>query len=259
MNETIQKENRKAFPKFLLIMVAAGLCGGIAGYFCSMIGYFGSGAGEVQLGEQFSQWLAGAVQPLILWLLPVLTAAILVYSLIMHRKVRQLRASWDGEEEETPDRIDLLLDRTSTTLSLSMPVAYLFFSLGFLYGDVASDYLILAGELLIYIAVDMAFQRRTVDLIRTMNPEKQGSIFDSHFCRKWQESCDEGEKKKMGEAAMKTFLIMTRVYAAAWAAMIFLNLIFGIGLMPMAVVLILWFISSAVFCISSMKLEHGRA
>ena len=240
MDDKIRRENKKACPKFLLIMVLAGGIGAVVGYFCSS-------AEKYDLGQTLSLWFARAMDPILLWLLPAVTAFVLLYGWRTLGWVDRQRSEWDGEDEDLPERIDRQLDILSTVLGTSMPAAYLCFSAGCVYGDAGTDYLILGGELLIYLTVVMSLQRRTVDRVRSMNPEKQGSIFDMKFCSKWQNSLDEAEKKRQGEAALATFLVMQRVYGVTWGVLMFCHIAFRMGLMPVLVLSLLWICSSAIF------------
>ena len=47
--------------------------------------------------------------------------------------------------------------------------------------------------LIVFIAgnfLRMKLQQMTVDFQKIMNPEKQGSVYDLRFQKKWEESCD---------------------------------------------------------------------
>ncbi len=248
MENTIKKDNRKALPKFLLIMVCAGIIGGIGGYFSVM-------AADSGVGENLGPWLCDMVRPLCLWLLPVLILALIVFSVVMERKAAALRKTWDGEDEEVSEKIDGLLGILMMVQNITMPLGFLAFSVAFVVMEPGFRMMILAAEMLVFLAVGMYFQKRTVDFTRTMNPEKQGSVFDMNFCKKWQGSCDEAEKKLMGEAAMTVFLTMNKIYAVVWAVEIFLHIIFHVGMMPMAVTLGLWLVSQLIYQWKVMKLS----
>ena len=45
--------------------------------------------------------------------------------------------------------------------------------------------------------------RRWWTLTRRINPEKQGSVYDTKFFEKWVDSCDESEQRQMGQAAFQ--------------------------------------------------------
>ena len=48
-------------------------------------------------------------------------------------------------------------------------------------------------------------QQMTVDFQKIMNPEKQGSVYDLRFQKKWEESCDELEKFTIYRSAYKAY------------------------------------------------------
>ena len=83
-------------------------------------------------------------------------------------------------------------------------------------------------------------QQRCVDAVKRMNPEKTASVYDVKFQRKWMDSCDEAERREIGEAAYRAFVVTNSVCPFLWLAMILLNFVFRLGLMPSAMVLLVW-------------------
>ena len=252
MEKKIRKDNRKALPKYLLIMAASLILGGVAGYLSvSLV----DGGGVEQVIPRLRQ----AVQPLIPFVLPAMILALILYYGIVMKKVRKVHAAWDGEDEETSDWLDRTLSDLISVIDFSMPLSYMVFSLGFCWGDPASAaYLVNAGVLLVYLAVESYLQMRAVNFVRTINPEKQGSVFDLKFAKKWRDSCDEAEKKATGEACYTVFKVMNMAYAVSFLVLIFTHILFSTGLMPIAVVMVLWMISAATFGIKVHRLNSAH-
>lgn len=59
------------------------------------------------------------------------------------------------------------------------------------------------GVFLLSCACVIFAQQKAVDLERRMNPEKHGSVYDAKFQKKWLDSCDESERRQIGEASRR--------------------------------------------------------
>lgn len=87
--------------------------------------------------------------------------------------------------------------------------------------------------LVLFIAVlvlAVLLQQKTVDLVKEMNPEKKGSIYDEKFQKLWWESCDEAERRQIGQASYKAYSTASKFCAYFWGALFLGNMIFDYGL-----------------------------
>ena len=98
LKETKQ-DNRKALPKFLLIMVCALVLGGVLGFFGSRLGDLGAKEALVAGMDGFSRMVAP-------WLLYVCTLASILGFFIQSHLTRTGLARWDGEDEAVLNAID---------------------------------------------------------------------------------------------------------------------------------------------------------
>ena len=73
-----------------------------------------------------------------------------------------------------------------------------------------------------------------------MNPEKKGSIYDEKFQKLWWESCDEAERRQIGQASYKAYSTASKFCAYFWGALFLGNMIFDYGFLPGAAVLVVW-------------------
>lgn len=253
METTIQKDNKKALPKYLLIITASMLLGGVAGFFSVSLADGGSAAG-------FVPWLQQWVRPIMPFLLPAMILALVIYYGVVTKKLRKVHSTWDGEDEEISDWLDRTLDDLSTVVNCSMPLGYFLFSMNFCWADLLHPgyMLVNAAFLLTYLGVTSYLQMRTVNFVRVINPEKQGSVFDPKFWKKWQDSCDEAEKKQIGEASLSVFRVMNTAYAISFAVLIFLHVLFSTGLLPIFVVMLLWFVSFLTYGIKAHQLKTDK-
>ena len=253
MDQKIKEENKKLRAKFLWVLLGAGFLGGIAGVLCV------AGA-ERGLGQSLGSWLSGGISAWALWLLPLILLPTALVHILTMKKVKAMQAAWDGEEEETPDTIDRRTEGLLVLQNVAMGLGFTAYSAGLVYQDSLPGWGILAvvGEFLPFLFLLFYMQKQTIEFVRTMNPEKKGSVFDLKFDKVWTESCDEGEKRLMGEAAYGTFRIMTRVCIGLWAVLIFLQMFAGVGLLPTVVVMGLFITAQLTYWLQVRKLTGCR-
>ena len=173
--DQIKKENRKAFPKFLLIVVAGALLGFAGCFGCKFINdqkLLGTLVPALQTGLRFlAAWGIPAV-----WVLLILPGALLF------RKAKIMFHSWDGEDTACPEQIDHALELFTLFATTAQLLVFLFFTISASVGY-RSLMLLATVELLISQAALMWLQQKVVDLTRLLNPEKDGSVYDLHFTK----------------------------------------------------------------------------
>ena len=171
-----KSENQKALPKFFKILAVAGLIGGVLGSLSSVAGYFWQ---EHDLGAAFARMLnAGS-----LWGMLVCSAVLLGIGLRLYRSARNAFRGWDGEDETVMEQADEQLSWAMMLENLTMIVSFFCFSVG-TAGIADGQLRRLVPLLVLFIAVlalAVLLQQKTVDLVKEMNPEKKGSIYDEKF------------------------------------------------------------------------------
>ena len=100
-------------------------------------------------------------------------------------------------------------------------------------------------------------QQKVVDLTRRMNPEKEGSVYDTKFRKRWLESCDEAERAQIGQAAYQAFVVTTTACGVIWVILVMLNVSMGTGLLPIFVVLVIWGVLQTSYLLTAIKLGRG--
>ena len=102
-------------------------------------------------------------------------------------------------------------------------------------------------------------QQKVVDQVRRMNPEKQGSVYDVHFNKKWLASCDEAEQKQIGQAAYKAYHTVDVACPFLWMTMVLLNYAFDFGLlMPAFTVCLLWLLLNVTYSLEAIRLSRRK-
>ena len=98
-NNTVKRDNRKALPKFFLILLGAAVFGGVAGFAAGWMGHDNL-SGVVTAAV--TGWLT-AMAP---WAMIVTSAVSLAVILWLYRSAKKLYASWDGEEETAVEQAE---------------------------------------------------------------------------------------------------------------------------------------------------------
>ena len=234
MNE--KSENRKALPKFTLSLLGSLLLGGVIGFAVGLLRVFGLDAAA--LAEGLSAVLT-AVTP---WGIPVTSAVTLGTCFFLYRSAAKKFAAWNGgDEDETSESID-----TALSWVLLLSAVQLLFNLFFLsafciyWMDRDIRALALVGVFLLSCGFVVFAQQKAVDLTRRMNPEKRGSVYDTKFQKKWMDSCDESERRQIGEASRRAYMVTNRLCLGLWMVLVVLSMLFETSLLPVFVLLLIW-------------------
>ena len=186
MNDNVKRDNRRALPRFLLIILCSALCGGVLGF----------------LSEHFSmpvlELLAAARRGLTGWayLLQLGWVALIgLVSFALCSRAKRVCRQAGPDSDEALEQADLLLGRSLLAVSVGMIGSFAWFTASIM-GEWVSPWnvlLTLVGFVLA-MAVFTLLQKLCVDQLRRMNPEKRGSVLDLRFNKDWLDSCDEAER-----------------------------------------------------------------
>ena len=248
MNEQVKKDNKKALPKYLLILLVSMIVGGVIGFASAIVG-------GTSLRENVLEGFTAVMTAVVPWGILVSILLLLVPGYWILAKAKKALAAWDGEDEDVSEAIEDQCNRALLLSNLAMLLGFFFFSacLVYLQGQIWQ-----VGLFALDLGLCIALQRRVVDLIRTMNPEKQGSIYDTNFQKKWLDSCDELEQRLIGQAAWTAFRATSTVCAGLWAVLLVLHIMFGTGLLPIAVVLLIWGVLLVSYHLEAAKLGRRK-
>ena len=245
-----KSENQKALPKFLGILVVAGLIGGVLGGLSGVAGYFWEGHDD--LGGTIAH-LLGVASP---WALALCAAVLLGLGLRQYRKAKTAFRSWDGEDEDVMQQAEERLSRTLLLDSLTVIVSFFFFNAGTEKLPQGSDgnTVLLLVVFLAVIALAILLQQKTVDLTKEMNPEKKGSVYDVKFQERWWESCDEAERRQIGQASYKAYVTVSKFCPYCWGVLFLGTMVFHYGILPSAVVLVIWAVLTVSYTREAIRL-----
>ena len=247
-NKEIKKANRKALPKFMLIMVISLLAGGLIGFCAAKYGLNALAGGMKSAGSFFGTYIAP-------WLMLLIAVIVPVVCVLIYQSAKKLLSSWDGENEDISDTIDKKLSVviwvTSAALILSYFLIAASYSGGFDAFENKNSTVLLFIGIIAFSAImieAVIIQQKCVDAAKKTNPEKTVSVYDPKFQKKWMDSCDEAEKIMIGKCAFKAYTATNAVCTVISIVLAICALIFGIGFLPSLVVCLIWIVNLSVYC-----------
>ena len=249
-NNTVKKDNRKALPKYLLILFVAAIFGGVLGFAAGWVGHD-------NLSEVIAAAVTNGVTVAAPWALLVTSVVSLALILWLYRSAKALFTGWDGEDDDTMDRADEKLNWALLLTAAQMVLDMFFFAVAQSAHDMTALWSVLFFLVSIFLLVFA--QQKIVDLTRRMNPEKQGSVYDTKFKKKWFESCDEAEQKQIGQAAYKAFNVVSTACPILWLALLVLSYAFNFELlMPTFIVCFIWLLMQVSYCLECIRLGKRK-
>lgn len=252
-NREIKKANRKALPKFVLIMVISLLAGGAMGFCAAKYGLNTLAGGMKSAGAFFGTHIAP-------WLMLGIAVIVPAVCVPIYQSAKRLLASWDGENEEISDSIDkklsMIIWMTDAALILSYFLIAASYSGGFAAFEnergIVSFFAGIVGFFAIMIEAVMT-QQKCVDAAKKTNPEKTASVYDTKFQKKWMDSCDEAEKMMIGKCAFKAYAATNTVCTVLSIVLAICALVFGTGFLPSLVVCLVWIVNQSVYCKEALR------
>ena len=245
MNQEIKQENRKAMPKFAAVVAGAFLLGILLSIGAQAISSRGI--------EGISAALRQSMEGCAVWVIPVLLLAVnLPCGLSLRRCEKDLRA-WNGEDEVLPERIEQRINYVLLFSNLSYLFSMLVLSLVLVSMENVPVLLIVLAAFIAAQVVMVLQQKKGVDLIKTMNPEKRGSVLDTNFQKKWLDSCDENERKRVGEASYAAYKAVNGTCIVLWVLLIFVDRIMEVGALPFFLLLTILCVSITAYCMTEIR------
>lgn len=235
-----RREDKKALKKFVITLAASALLG-------MMLSFLAVLWKEVQQ-EFYSGTVATIIRYLGIYGAFISAMILLILILCFYGKARRLYRSWDGENEESFIRMELLLSYALMTSSIGNLCGYFFFTLGCYVTPVketaSSDGMVHFGIVLLGMLVILTImsisQQKIVNFEKELNPEKHGSVYDIKFNKRWLETCDEAERYVIYKAAYKAYRVMGVTFSVAWVFTVLGMMAFDTGFFPVVIVLALW-------------------
>jgi hypothetical protein len=252
-----EKKQRPLWKIILILAVVLLACmvlGFLAGSGMAMANNVGLFSGDLAARAQESMVSISTVAYIVLWAVSLVICAVLYF------KAKGIANGWDGESEEAPEKADRLLSHYVILTNVLMILSWLLFAM-FVWGTAAAETDPGFAFIILFIVSNIALifiQRAAVQLVKKINPEKQGEVLDFHFQKEWVSSMDEMEKVMLYKASYKAFRATTITCMVLWILCIIGELGFSWGLIPAVFVTIIWLVSTMAFQIEAFRLEHKK-
>lgn len=247
-NPTEKKTRNKITRNFFLVVLAGGVFGGIIGFSSNFFESRLSGLlSAINIGLQISS-------P---WVNLLIGAVALLVSFLTLGKAKTLSTGWDGEDEASYEQIDqaLTLSMGSASVGTILTMSWYGLTVVARFHDRCSIVLFLVSTAL-FVLYDFFFaflQRKGVDLMRALNPEKRGDALSLHFQKEWLESCDEQEKLRVYRASYKAFTCLPVVCGAIFVLLLLGAMNYEVGILPFLITGGIWLTQTLIYLIDSSR------
>lgn len=251
-----RKEDKKAFKKFLVIMLIAFFVGGIVGFCSGMV--------EGEPADVIANGLYWFLRTGLPYFIPALLVIQWVVYAVLYRKSKNLYASCGEEDEETVERVEIWLSYLLLVSSIAL-ICYFF-----VFGCSTSIYFGMLEEIspFYYFGIMLSYvlgvvsclfvQFKVVSFTKEINPEKNVSIFDTKFAEKWEESCDEAEQLMIYKSAYQAYKAVNMCCIVLWVLCSVGSFVWDIGVLPVTMVSVIWMVSMVSYCIAGIRLSKSR-
>lgn len=243
-----RRENRRAFPGFLLLCLAGGLVGAAIG-FCSTV-----------VGDGFGQNLVQAAERALTAAAPYLSFLVCAFLMLpaywLYFSARRTFRGWDGEDECALEQTSGRREWAMLLGSICIILEFFALSANLCY-SVGTGVLVGTAGFLAATVLSLVLQKQVVDLEKEISPEKTGSVFALNFEKQWEQSCDEAEQLMIYRSAYASFRATNIACVALWLLLTLGNLFYEIGIMPTVAVSAIWLVMSISYCLKSMRLGAG--
>lgn len=188
-----------------------------------------------------------------------------IFTIAVYRYKKAVRTlkNLSEEDEDILSEVEHSLNFPLALLNIWTILDMLFFALSveiMLYGGIDGlfkkvfEVSAIAFFIITY-AVMFALTRKYIELVKKMNPEKQGDLLDMNFHKEWEDSCDEAQKLITYKAAYKAFKTANYTCMILWLVCLIAQLAFNSGVLPIICVSAVWLVLTVSYCAESSKLE----
>lgn len=254
MNKTeINQINKRALPKFLLMMIISMLIGGIIGFCAAKYGFNTLADSMKNASAFFGAYIAP-------WIMLTIAVVVPATCVPIYRSTKNMLSSWDEEDEKILEAVDeklsVLIWITNTALVFSYFLIAASYSGGFAAFDSNERTIAFVIGIVSFFCIlfeSIIIQQKCVDAAKQINPEKKASIYDMKFHKKWIDDCDEAEKIMIGKCAYKAYSA-TNIVCTVLSTMLAIGaLVFDIGFLPSLTVCLIWIVNLSAYCKEAIR------
>lgn len=241
MNEDKKRENKQVDKKALKIFIPCLIVSFFVGFFLSAFGNYMEG----NLAEVIASGVITALTVITPYANLVINIIGIIVSVMILANVKKKIKAWDGEDEETYEKIDGSMSAVLVLINIVFILSYFFFAAGFEYcieTATALEMICYFAGFILALAGNMIIQSKVINLYKELNPEKQGSVYAMDFSKQWEGSCDEAEKLQIYKAAFGSYKFCSVFYIVLWLLCLLGNQIWHFGIMPATIVTVIWLV-----------------
>ena len=267
MMEKIEKKkarDKKNDVKYLVILLVLCAVCGVGGYFT------GRFIGKLKkAGFSFpdiTDEMMGNIAIAMLVVFVAINAILTIIAICCISKSKKELKLWDGEDESMAEkmesRVSIPICMSSIVMILNM---FLFavcvnLDINSEFSDRIEDMYMLANMVVFVLSfvVVIGVQKKAVDFTKEMNPEKEGSVFEVNFAKKWENSCDEAQKLHIYKAGSTGFKVMSTVCMELWVVCLIADLFANVGLLPVTMVSVIWLSGVIGYLVGGAKAEKEK-
>lgn len=257
-NKKKKLTEKQHFLKFIVLIIVALLVGGVLGYLTAWFVDEGLFKGFSGLTNWFT-----VINPIIFAVFNIVLAII---SFVTYAKAKKKYELADGEDEEIYDIIDyklntpLLLSNIAVISNMALMATGVYSASKSNLDDNVANICYFANIGLFFVGYIWVIyaQSLAIKLCKKINPEKQGSIFDTNFKKEWEDSCDEAQKLVIYKSAYKSFSATNFTCMVMWLVAVFGMLSFDTGVFPVILICIIFMVSNISYILAAMKAEKPQ-
>ncbi len=254
--EEIKKEDKKSMKKFAIIMICSLLLGGVVGFAMGM-----ADRGDFMM--LLTDGVAGVIKGISHYIMLILGVVVSIAVAVIYRRDRKMYAVWDGEDENTLNKIEAELSWALFFINTNTIVMYVFMVIGFgeimAFDEFGKAELIRCGVFMAGIILSLILfvigNSKVVNFEKEINPEKKGSVYDTKFQKKWMDSCDEAEKMLIYKSTYASYKAVNTTCMILWFVSLVGVALWDYGIVPVIFIGIIWLVSSVSYYLESMKLS----
>lgn len=260
MNKEVnKKEEKKAFIKWLLIVIVAFLAGTFGGSLLSANPHWVD-----RLLEIIASGKDMVTIPVLIFSV-IVTVVGYVYCFVKYKKAKAMVDA--GYDDETYEIAEEQMGRISVVVSVLSGLNFLFFGVSEYACGMAEKNPTLEQALLSIVPImlmiaastcNVVMQSKTIALDKQMNPEKKGNVFDKKFAKDYLESCDEAEKSLIYESAYSAYRIAISLCTVMWAVAFIGMLSFHTGVLAVILVSIIMIAMTTTYALTAYKLQYKK-
>lgn len=255
MNEKKVKTPKSSIIKFIIVC----MCCGAMGYISAKI-VAGLDVNELK-GTLVKMAPTLAIVDIVVYV--VANVALFMATVIVYVKTKKTAMNWNGEDENVITKVEHDLSYPVLFTNLAMLLNMIMFGVTVelaMQKTIGKNQAIITMMVAIVILIIgmvwiVVMQNITINLEKSLNPEKRGNVFDANFQKEWESSCDEAQKLIIYQSGYTAFKRTTFTCSILWVVCIMAQMFFHTGLLPLFCVGIIYMVSNLSYILTAMKLE----